>query len=71
MNENRRENVTNFCFKTIYRITKCERLIEFYSKYVRMTNFTFFFFFYVVSLSDGNVFSNEIDVDFYRDVEWN
>lgn len=32
--------------------------------------FVFFFFFYV-SLSDGNVFSNEIDVDFYRDVEWN
>lgn len=52
---------------------KCERLIEFYSKSVRMTNFTFFFcfFFFYVSLSDGNVFSNEIDVDFYRDVEWN
>lgn len=35
---------SKFCFKTIYRITKCERSIEFYSKSVRMTSFTFFFF---------------------------
>lgn len=37
---------SKFCFKTIYRITKCERSIEFYSKSVRMTSFTFFFFFW-------------------------